>query len=431
MEKNNKKIINAWCMYDWANSVYSLVITSTVFPGYYEAVTNSGGTDKVSFFGIEVVNTVLLSFSISLSFLIIVVLAPLLSGIADYGGKRKLFMKFFAGLGSLACIGLFFFEASTLEIGIICSMLASIGYAGSLVFYNAYLPEIATPDRYDNVSAKGFSLGYIGSVLLLLVNLVMIQKPQLFGISTETLAVRLSFVLVGLWWMIFALYSFYFLPKGNYYTDKPENLLTRGYQEIVKVLKIIKTETQLKKFLLSFFFFNTGVQTVMYMAASYGSKEIGLSLSQLIPAILIIQLVAIIGAHLFARVSKSYGNKFSLFVMIIIWIIICVIAYFVNSANEFYALAFVVGMVMGGIQALSRATYSKLIPQNGRDNTSFFSFYDATFNLSIVFGTLCYGMIEAITGSMRNSTIVLTIFFIIGLLFLLSVKVKLKDSVEV
>lgn len=415
-------------MYDWANSVYSLVITSTIFPVYYNSVTKGvDGSDKVDFFGYEIVNTVLYSYSISFSYLIIAILSPLLSGIADASGKKLLFMKFFAYLGSLACIGLFFFDGSNLEFGILCSVLASIGYAGSIVFYNAYLPEIADEHEYDFLSARGFALGYIGSVILLVFNLLMIQFPEFFGVPEGSFAARFSFLITGLWWAGFSQIPFRFLPQNPFKNDVKGGLLTKGYHEIRNVFKQLKEIPVMKRFLVSFFFYSMGVQTVMYLAASFGDKELGMPGDQLILTVLIIQFVAIGGSYLFAFISKFFGNKISLMIMVLIWIGICGAAYFVYSVYQFYALAFVVGMVMGGIQSLSRSTFSKLIPEDTTDNTSFFSFFDVTEKLAIVIGTFTYGVIEQLTGSMRNSAASLGIFFVVGLGFLFLVSLPRKS----
>ena len=419
-----KKVQNAWAMYDWANSVYSLVITSTIFPVYYNSVTKGlDGSDRVDFFGFEVANTVLYSYSISFSYFVIALISPLLSGIADVSGKKLSFMKFFAYLGSISCMGLFFFDASNLEFGILCSVFASIGYAGSIVFYNAYLPEIATEEEYDFLSARGFALGYIGSVILLVFNLVTIQFPDLFGFSEGSFPARFSFLLVGLWWAGFSQITFSNLPKGDKKESGDESVFSKGYREIQSVFVRVRTMPVLNKYLAAFFFYSMGVQTVMYLAASFGDKELGLPGDQLILTVLIIQFVAIGGSFLFAFISKKFGNKISLMIMVVIWIGICGAAYFVYTVYQFYALAFVVGMVMGGIQSLSRSTYSKLIPQSTNENASFFSFFDVTEKLAIVIGTFTYGAIEQWTGSMRNSAVSLGVFFLVGLGFLILVSI--------
>ncbi|MEO0552519.1 MAG: MFS transporter [Bacteroidota bacterium] len=423
MELNNKKTINGWAMYDWANSVYSLVITSAIFPIYYNAVTtDTDGSDKVDFFGFEIINTVLYSYALSFSFLFVAAILPLLSGMADYAGNKKLFLKIFMYIGSVSCIGLFFFTGENVEWAIICSVFASIGYSGGLVFYDAFLPEIASEDQFDRVSAKGYAMGYIGSVILLIINIFMIEKHDWFGLIDSGLASRVSFLMVGLWWIGFSQITFSRLPD-NVFGHKPtESIFVKGYEEIKIVWRSLDVLKVMRLFLVAFFFYNMGVQTVMYLAASFGAKELELESSALIATILIIQLVAIGGAYLFAHFSKIRGNKNALLVMVFIWVFVCIGAYFVTTENQFYALAFVVGIVMGGIQSLSRATFSKLIPVDTQDHASYFSFYDVTYNLSIVVGTFSYGFIEQITDDMRNSVLALILFFAVGLGFLLLVK---------
>ncbi|TRX58851.1 MFS transporter [Fulvivirga sp. M361] len=422
---NNKKTINAWCMYDWANSVYSLTITSAVFPIYYQAVAvNANGGDTVRFFGVEVVNSVLYSYALSVSFLLVAIMLPILSGIADYAGKKKFFLKVFMFLGSFSCIGLFFFTGKNIEWGILCSVLASIGYSGSLVFYDAFLNEIVTVDQRDIVSAKGYSYGYLGGVILLVINLLVITFYDAFGLPGEGVASRVAFLTVGVWWIVFSLYAMSKLPE-NPHDRKPKGYyLTNGYRELRHVWKQLKEMDGMRKYLLAFFFYNMGVQTVMYLAATFGSKELKLSADKLIMTILLIQFLGIAGAYFFAYLSKRKGNVQSLLVTIVIWIFCCVYAYFVTEETQFYALAAVVGLIMGGIQALSRATFSKIMPVDTVDTASFFSFYDVTFNLSIVIGTFVYGYIEQVTGSMRNSTLALASFFVIGMIFLSQVKLK-------
>lgn len=414
-------------MYDWANSVYSLVITSTIFPVYYNNATrNAFDGDTVQFFGLPVSNTVVYSYAISFSFLLMSFLSPLLSGIADYSGKKKNFMKFFVILGSLACMGLYFFTGENIEYGILCSVLASIGFGGSLVFYNSYLPEITTPENYDKVSARGFALGYIGSVILMIVNLAMVLQPQLFGLEPGGMPARISFLTVGLWWFGFSQYTFAYLPAGTkkHTTENTENIIFKGYKTLLHIWHSLKMLPKARVFLAAFFFYNMGVQTVMYMAANFGEKELHLESGTLITAILIIQLFAIGGAYMFAALSKRKGNILSISVILLIWIGVCLGAYFINVEskliaveNQFFMLAFVVGLIMGGIQSLSRSTYSKFLPA-AEDHTSYFSFYDVAEKISIVMGTFMFGLAEYLTGSMRNSILPLMLFFILGLIIL-------------
>ena len=423
-EKNNPKVINGWAMYDWANSVYSLVITSTIFPLYYSAVTKAEfHGDVVSFFGFKIDHSVLYSYAISFSFLVVAFLSPILSGIADFSGKKKAFMQFFAYLGSISCAAMFFFTGKNVEFGIACSVLASIGYAGSIVFYNSFLPEIVTEDKFDAVSAKGFSLGYIGSVILMVINLVMVLKPQYFGLPVGPLASKISFVMVGLWWAGFSQITFARLPKGTAIIGHQGNYIVHGFKELKKVWNQLGELPDTKRFLLMYFFTTMGVQTIMYMAATFGSDQLHLKTSVLITTILIIQLVAIAGAQLFAYISGKKGNIFAISIMLPIWCAICIGAYFVHEQNLFIVLATVVGLVMGGIQSMCRSTYSKLLPET-KDHASFFSFYDFLEKMGIVIGTFVYGLTAAITGDMRNSVWPLLGCFIIALLLIQKVKVR-------
>jgi len=427
---NNRTTIRAWYMYDWANSVYSLVIATAIFPIYYKSVAKNGSSDIVNFLGATFQNSVLYSYALSFSFLIVAAMLPLLSGAADYIGNKKIFMKCFVWLGSLGCMGLFFFDdVSLLGWGIFCSIIASIGYSGSLVFYDAFLPEIVTPDRYDVTSARGYSMGYYGSVLLMIICLVLIMNAPAFGL-TEKLATKSSFVLVGLWWIGFSQIPFHFLPDNPFNKKPTGNLWTKGYEEIRGVWQSLEHQPKLKRFLLAFFFYNGGVQAVMYLATLFGTDVLHLKDQSLIAVVVIIQLVGAVGAYLFARLSRGQGNRFALLSMIVIWIGVCVSAYYITTEFQFYGLAFVVGMVMGGIQSLSRATYSKLIPQHTEDHASYFSFYDVTYNVSIVMGTFAYGFVDQITGSMRYSALALGVFFIIGFCALFTLRAKEIQSAQ-
>lgn len=422
-------------MFDWANSAYSLTITSAVFPVYYNAVTKTGiGNSEVDFFGIQIANTVLYSYGLALSFLIAAILSPLLSGIADYTGQKKKFMQFFTYMGGLACIALYWFDgAGNIEFGIIAFVLAGVGYAGSLVFYNAYLPEIATVDRFDIVSAKGYSLGYIGSVLLLIFNLLMITFPTLFfGDVTkevgETLGAKWSFISVGVWWIFFAQYTFSKLPD-NVHNRKPgDEYITKGFKELMLVFNEFRKSNNMMTYLASFFLYSMSVQTVMYLAAAFGEKTLNLASDKLIATVLIIQLVGVGGAYLFAYLSKKQGNKFALMTMLGIWIGISSYAYFMQSEYEFYVIAAIVGMVMGGIQSLSRATYSKLIPENTLDHASYFSFYDVVEKVATCLGMFSFGLVENLTDNMRLSIIPIVIFFVLGFLIMSRVRVAQTNA---
>ena len=419
--KNDKKVIRSWAFFDWANSAYNLVITSTIFPAYYTIITTTKAHgDQVSFFGFQFTNTALSNYALSFAYLMMVIILPILSSIADYRGNKKVFMKFFTYTGGLACIGLYFFKLDTLELGIICFVIAAMGYIGGVLFNNSYLPEIATQDEQDRVSAKGFAFGYIGSVILQLICFVFVLKPELFGIVDASFPARLSFLLVGVWWIAFAQIPFKNLPSGNVGSKKiNKNVVKSGFQELSKVWKQLSAMKFMKLYLLAFFFYSMGVQTIMLAAAGFGEKTLKLGTSKLIATILIIQLVAILGAMVMSYFARRVGNVRVLIWVVVIWIGACFCGYYVANEYQFYGLAALVGLIMGGIQSLSRSTYSKYIPEDSPDSTSFFSFYDVTEKLAIVIGLFSFAFIEELTGSMRNSIIALAGFFIIGLIFLL------------
>ena len=427
---SNKKIQRAWTMYDWANSTYNLVITSTIFPAYYVAITTSSNPDELSyvdFFGIKVINTALQNYALAFVFLIVAIASPIMSSIADYRGNKKAFMRAFTLMGSLSCAALFFFTPDRIEYGIICFSLAALGFWNSWVFYNSYLPDIAAPEERDRLSARGFAMGYIGSVILQLICFAIILQPAFFGLDTtdKTLGPRISFLLVGCWWLGFAQISFKHLPNNTEINKKlKKHLLVNGFHELKLVWNQAKQIPALKRFLGTFFLLSVGVQTVMLVAAGYSKKEIFPKPEdepKLLVTILLIQIVAIFGAIILSRLSKIIGNIATMVIGIVIWIAICIWGYFITSQTEFYILAACVGLVMGGIQSMSRSTYAKLLPET-TDTTAFFSFYDVTEKLALTIGLFLFAYNEELTGSMRNSILVLMGFFILSLVSLLYTK---------
>lgn len=440
-------------MYDWANSVFSLTIATAIFPPYYESVTKAAanvveGHYYINFFGYNVITSALYSYALSIGFFLVMLFTPILSGIADSRGNKKTFMKMFCYIGSLASVLMYFFTSETIPLGIVLFIISLFGFGGSIVFYNAFLPEIVSEDQFDRVSAKGFSMGYIGSVILLIINLVTIMMPDLFfpvqamadelqttGMSVAEalkeaeghyvgVASRLSFVSVGLWWVGFAQIPFSILKEFPRVTKSNDGVFSRGWNELKKVWREIQQPERhlLKRFLWGFFFVSMGVQTVMYVASLFGAEELHLPTQDLIITVLIIQLIAIAGSWGFSRLSERTGNIYTLIIMIVVWVIICTIAYFISKAWHFYCLGALVGIVMGGIQSLMRSTYAKLIPDETPNHASYFSFYDVAEKLSIVLGTLSYGILLDITGNMRTSIIALCVYFIVGLLFIARIK---------
>jgi len=427
-EKNNPKTIRSWCLYDWANSVYSLIITSTLFPVYYGIVAkNENGGNSVDFFGFDVLNSALFSFAISVSFLISGILSPFLSAVADLSGYRRRFLFGFCVIGSISCASLFGFGRSNLEFGIITFVLAAVGYSSSIVFYNSFLPNIASPDQYASVSARGFSLGYAGSVLLLLLILVPIFLPDLpifQGLTFEKIC-KYGFVLTGIWWLFFGYISVSGLPKsekkiGFHFT------LQAVLDRLKVALQTVKIVKGLNWFLLGFFFINTGVQTVMYMAAIFGDIELHLSSDKLILTILILQLVAIFGAYLFSKISQKTSDTTTLLLACTLWIIVCFADFFVQTDVQFYGVAALVGLVMGGSQSMLRSTFTHFLPNQEHGKSAMYGLYDLLDKFSIVLGTLVFGLTNQLLGNMRASALTLVIFFILGGIFVK--KMARKDN---
>lgn len=423
--KGNRKVINAWAFYDWANSVYSLVISTAIFPIYYTSMTQSfaSETGMISFLGTQWHPTTLYDYTLSFSFLIVAFISPILSGIADYTGNKLKFLKAFCLLGSLSVMALYFFDGpDTLWVGLVFTILASIGFWGSIVFYNAYLPEVAHPEDQDRVSAKGFMVGYAGSVLLLLICLIMVNKPALFGLSDAAFATRLTFLLTGLWWLGFAQITYRRLPN-NVYDRKPQrDYIWKGLHELRLVARELKVFPQLRIFLYAFFTFSVGVQTIILMAGIFGSKELQLPTIDLIAVILVVQLVAIVGAFLFSRLSKKIGNLATLKITVSIWGIVCLVGFLLDKDQPniqlyFYILGGLIGLVMGAIQSLSRSTYSKMLPET-TDHATYFSFYDVTEKVAIVLGMFVFGLLNALTGSMQWSVFCLALFFVVSFVLL-------------
>ena len=448
IEKDNAKTIRAWSFYDWANSVFPLVITSAIFPNFYDYVTTHDENKNflghtVNFLGFEFENQNIYTFIYAFALSIVVLITPILSGVADYLGNKKRFLQFFCYLGSISCMCLFFFTREHLELSFIPFITATIGFWGSLVYYNSYLPEIASVENQDKVSARGFALDYFASSLILFLCLVGIivfkyEETVVDGIVVSTkgfFKVKYAFLLTGIWWMGFAQYTFANLPNKNHkaHGSDKKGLVSKGFKELRNVWAQIKLMPLLKRFLTSYFFFNMGVQTIMVVAVLFARNEIEwgegeaaekAKTNALIVSILIIQFVGIAGSFLFSWLSRKIGNIQALMTSIAIWIFICVFTYaVVHTPVEFYIVAFLVGLVMGGVQALSRSTYSKFLPET-EDHTSFFSFYDVIEKLGMILGTVSFGVISQVMGGMRASILSLIIFFIIGMIVLIPLTKK-------
>jgi len=426
LKKGSKKLLNAWAFYDWANSVYTLTIASSIFPIFYSSLFLSE-VKNVHAFGMDFKSTALITFVTAFTFLVVSFTSPILSGIADYVGNKKNFMKFFCYVGGIGCIGLYWFSLDRIHLSLLFYFMGLIGYWGSLVFYNSYLPDIAFPEQQDSISAKGFSMGYVGSVILLVLNLIMVMTQE--DGTDKMQMMRYSFITFGIWWVLFSQYTFYVLPKGVSSGHKvTKAVVFNGLKELRLVWNQLKKNLRLKRYLTAFFVFSMAVQTIMLVAVYFGEEEIDWGGDSektigLIGSILVIQLVAILGAFLTSRASSKFGNIKTLIVINFIWMALCFYSYFMRTPMQFYIAAGFVGMVMGGIQSLSRSTYSKFLPET-EDTTSYFSFFDVAEKIGIVIGMGIFATIDQVTGSMRNSILFLFVFFLIGIFLLFRVPEK-------
>ena len=434
-QKGDKKLLRAWVSYDWANSVYFLVVISTIFPLYYGYIC--GNQTHLEIFGKSIKNTALISYVTAFAFLVIALWSPILSGVADYMGNKKRFMQFYCYLGAAACIGLYWFEIQNIYWGLLFYFLALVGAWSSLVFYNSYLPDIAFPNQQNQVSARGFAFGYIGSVLLLLVNLFMVLKPEAFGINgtggeAPLKAMRYSFITVGVWWFGFSHIAFYHLPRGNKDKVYTKDIFFNGYRELKNVWNSLRDLKFLKRYLGAFFVFSMALQTVMLVAAYFGEQEISWTGEEktmgLIISILLIQIIAIFGALMASKLANRWGNIKTLILLNVIWVSLCITAYFIYQPIEFYIVAGFVGLCMGGIQSLARSTYSQLIPKT-LDTTSYFSFYDVAEKVGIVLGMLMYATVDQVTGSMRNAILFFIVFFLAGAILLFRLEQKNSKNI--
>ena len=432
-KKGDKKLLRAWASYDWANSVYFLVISSTIFPLYYGYIC--GDQTHLEIFGMRIKNTALISYVTAFAFIVIALWSPILSGISDYMGNKKRFMQFYCYLGAASCVGLYWFDIQNIYWGLFFYFLALVGAWSSLVFYNSYLPDIAFPEQQNQISARGFALGYIGSVLLLLVNLFMVLRPDIFGVVGEggeasLKAMRYSFISVGIWWFSFSHIAFYHLPRGNKDKVYTKDIFFNGYRELKSVWKSLKNLHFLKRYLGAFFVFSMALQTVMLVAVYFGEEEISWSAEEkttgLIVSILLIQIIAIFGALMSSKLANRLGNIKTLILLNAVWVMLCVSAYFIYEPIEFYIVAGFVGLCMGGIQSVARSTYSQLIPET-IDTTSYFSFYDVSEKVGIVIGMLMYATVDQVTGSMRNAILFFVVFFFVGAILLIRLERSSKQ----
>ena len=408
-----------WCMYDWANSAFATIILSAVLPVYFVALVPEEGAG-ISFLGFTHTfrATALWGYAVSCSMLIVAVTSPYLGSIADRLNLHRRFLFACCLIGALATASLIFATPGRYLLAALLFIVANIGFAGGNVFYNAFLPKLAGPNELDRLSSRGFAYGYIGGGLALLLVFGMIQGSSLVGFADKGAASRSGFLLAGLWWFLFAVptYLYVRVPASPIMPDR----LHRGIRGYFRIFAQIREYPSLLLFLLAFLFYNDGIQTIIVVAAIFAREELGLSQGTILACFLMIQFVAMPGTLLFGRLAEVSGAKRSLYLALLLFILVTVYAYFMNHAWEFWLLGFVIAIILGGSQAVSRSFFSSLIPEG--KHAEFFGFYAISAKFASVFGPLVFAVIVDITGSARLSILALTLFFISGMLLLTQVK---------
>ncbi|MCD4708106.1 MAG: MFS transporter [Candidatus Sabulitectum sp.] len=413
----------AWCLYDWANSSFVTTIVAAVLPAFFVGVVCGSGSVTIGFTGFEFTSNSqsLWGYAMSLAALFVAIGAPVFGAAADAGGKRKLFLGILTAVGILASALLFFSGPGLVEFTLAMVILGQIGFAGANVFYNSLLVYVTPPSRRDLISSRGFAMGYLGGGLLLALNLLMIKKPGLLGIPEGTMAVRLSFLSVAFWWAGFSIPLFRKVPERTVPAGTDfRKLFHQGIKSLAVTFKSIKQHRNAFRFLLSFLLYNDGIQTIILMATVFGKAELGLETGHLIGALLLTQFIGFPGSIFYGKLAGRTGAKKALLMGIAGYIAIIIYAWRMTETWQFWVLAGAVGLLQGGVQAISRSFYSVLIPKEHA--SEYFGFFSISSRFASILGPFMFAVIGDVTGNTRNSIISISVFFIAGGLMLLTVK---------
>ena len=414
--KENKRAVWSWAFYDWGNSAYSTTVMAGFFPLFFKEYWADPHNPNQSTFYLGMAN--------SIASIVVASLAPLLGSIADQGSAKKKFLTFFAFLGVIMTGGLWMVSQGNWQMAVLFYVMATIGFASGNVFYDSLLPDLASEERVDVVSSLGFGLGYLGGGLLFLVNVFMYLKPEIFGISDGATAIKLSFLSVAVWWAVFTIPLILFVPEPkNYDSVKIKNAIQMGWIQLIQTFKEIRNMKVVGTFLLAYFFYIDGVDTIIKMAVDYG-MSLNFSGESLIIALLIVQFVAFPAALVYGRLGSKIGAKTAIMIGIIAYSFITFLGYFITKAWHFYVLAILIGLFQGGIQALSRSLYTRIIP--AEKSAEFFGFYNMLGKFAAIIGPALMGTISLVTGSARLGILSILLLFILGA-FLLN-KVDLDEG---
>jgi UMF1 family MFS transporter len=415
-DKAYRKTINTWCMYDWANSAFATTIMGALFPPFYRAlVIESGLAENTA--------TAYWGYTTSIALLVIALIAPVLGAIADYTGGKKRYVAFFAGLGILSTAAFVFIGTDTWLLASILYIGGNLGFAGANVFYESLLPHIAKKDDIDQISTKGYALGYVGGGILLVINVLWFMKPEWFGMPGQAFALRASFFSVSVWWGLFSIPLLRQVPEppAASETDPTINPIKAGFSRLATTFREVTRYRQLLIFLIAFWIYNDGIGTIIKMATAYGD-EIGLELTDMTIALIMTQFVGIPFSFLFGTLAKKLGTKRSILLALGVYTLISLAGYFMQTATHFYILAFLVGTVQGGSQALSRSLYGAIVPKH--KTAEFFGFFSTSSKFAGIAGPLLFGIVSQIAGQSRLSIVSLIVFFTVGGLLLTRVDVE-------
>lgn len=409
------KLQRSWMMYDWANSAFATTIMAAVFPIFYNSVAAANLSEGAA--------TSYYSFTQSIAVLIVAVMAPILGAIADYSAAKMKFLRFFAYMGMAGSILLFTVNEGNYILASLLFIIASVGFSGGNVFYDAFLPHVTNKDDMDRVSTKAYAFGYIGGGILLAINLLMIMKYSWFGLPSSKEATQLAFVSVGLWWFIFSIPLFKNLKEEKVVNQgkRTKSYVAIGFSRIGETFKTLKYYKQLLIFIIAFWMFSDGISTIIRMATFYGAT-IGIGQNDLIAALLITQFVGIPCTLFFSKLAKWISAKKALTLALMVYVVIVILGYFMTSALHFYLLAVCVGTVQGGAQALSRSIFARMIPHN--KHAEFFGFYGITSKFAAIIGPAVFGITAGLTDNSRLGILSLIVFFVIGIVLLQLVNIE-------
>jgi UMF1 family MFS transporter len=402
-----RRDLRAWAMYDWANSAFQTTIIAAIFPIYFQKVAAAGMPGALA--------TSRFAWATTLAILIVAIIAPVLGAIADYAAAKKRLLGVFLAIGAAATGAMYFITRGDWMLALVLFVVANVGVAGSIVFYESLLPHLVGVDELDRVSTAGYALGYLGGGVLLAINVLMMSRPAWFFLPSREIAIRASLASVAVWWVVFSIPLFRDVPEPPRRLEAGErprgNALVPAVRRLIETLRELRRYRQAFMLLLAFLLYNDGIQTIIRMATTYGT-EIGIDENAMILALLITQFIGVPFGFLFGMFADRIGAKRAVFVGLAVYTLITILGYFMKTSTHFYALAIMVGMVQGGTQALSRSLFASMIPKH--KSSEFFAFFGVFERYAGILGPAVFAWVVAHSGTGRNAILSVLAFFIVG-----------------